>query len=77
MCLKTCNARINYRYNNKEKMKKATIYFRDHIHPVVNGIYRDSVEKILGLIAKQMAKTLIASKSAIALSLAKISTQTT
>jgi len=49
-------------------MTRAAIHFRDHNHPVAKEMYRDSMEKICGLIADQIAKTPIATNSAIALS---------
>ncbi len=52
-------------------MTRAAIHFGDHMHPVAKGVYRDSAEKILGLIAQQVAKTPTATNSAIALSASK------
>jgi len=52
-------------------MTPTTIHFRDYTHHIVKGMYRDSIEKISRLIAKQVAKMPMATNSAIALSTSK------
>ena len=71
MCLSLCQARMYYSYSDDPKMSRATIHLGVHAHLVAKGMYRDSTEKISGLIAKQVAKTPKATNSAIALSASK------
>jgi len=52
MCLSTCDARICYCYSDDPQITRVAIHFRDHNHPVAKGMYRDSIVKICGLIAK-------------------------
>lgn len=66
-CLSTRDARMYYSYNGNDKMRRAAIHLGSHAHPVAKGMYRDSAEKICGLIAEQVAKTPTATNSAIAL----------
>jgi len=51
-CFNTCDARMYYSYSDNPKMNKAAIYFGVHAHLVAKDMYKDSVEKISGLIAK-------------------------
>ena len=70
-CLNTCNARIYYYYSDNSKMSRAAIHLGHHLHPVAKGMYRDSTDRIYGLIADQIAKSPTTTNSAIALSASK------
>jgi len=52
-------------------MTRAAIHYGDHNHPMAIGMYRDSMVKICRLIAEQVAKTPMATNSAIALCTSK------
>jgi len=66
-CPSTCDTRIYYSYADNPKMSRAAIHFGEHCHPIAEGMYRDSIQEICGLIAKQIAKTPMATNSTIAL----------
>ena len=52
-------------------MTRAAIHLGKHYHPVAKGTYRDSAREISELIGEQVAKTPIATNSAIVLSASK------
>jgi len=52
-------------------MTRAAIHFGNHTHPIAKGMYRDSAKEISGLIAEEVAKTSMATNSAIVLSTSK------
>ena len=70
-CLSACKARIYFAYSDNPEMTRGAIHLGHHGHPVARGMYRNSTEVICGLIAEQVAKTLIATNSAITLSASK------
>jgi len=52
VCLSKCDARIYYCYTDNPKMSRVAIHFGEHAHPVAKDMYRDSTQKICGLIAE-------------------------
>jgi len=52
-------------------MTRACIHLGSHSHPVANGLYRESLDTISSLIAREVAKTPTAKTSAIALAASK------
>ena len=51
-CLQKCKGKIYYCYSENLQMTQAAIYLEVHAHPVAKGMYRDSTEKIYGLIVE-------------------------
>jgi len=57
-----------YSYNRGNlELNRIAIHFGDHAHFIVKDMYRDSVEKIYGLIEEHVAKTPMANNSTIVL----------
>jgi hypothetical protein len=52
-------------------MSRACIHLRMHNHPVSDGICRETLDTIFGLIAKEVFKTPTAKNSAIAMATSK------
>ena len=71
MCLAACKARIYFVYTDNIEMTRVAIHFGEHGHPVAKGMYRDSTEMICRLIVEQVAKTPMATNSAITFSASK------
>jgi len=65
MHLTTCDARMQYSYNNNLKMNLAAIYFKGHANPIAKGMYRSLATNTCRLIVELVAKTPMATNFAI------------
>jgi hypothetical protein len=69
-CVNFCPGRIYY-VLGKGDMSRACIHLGMHNHPVSDGISRETLDIIFGLIAQEVSKTPIAKNSAIAMAASK------
>jgi hypothetical protein len=70
ICVNICPGRIYY-VLGKGDMSRAYIHLGMHNHPVSDGIYRETLDSISGLIAQEVSKTPTAKNSAIAMAASK------
>jgi hypothetical protein len=69
-CVNFCDARIYY-VLSKSDMTRACIHLGMHNHPVSDGICRETLDTISGLIAQEVSKTPTTKNSAIAMAASK------
>jgi hypothetical protein len=70
ICVNFCPRRIYY-VLGKDDMSRACIYLGMHNHPVSDGICRETLDTISGLIAQEVSKTPTAKNSAIPMAASK------
>jgi hypothetical protein len=66
ICVNLCPGHIYY-VLGKDDMSRACIHLRMHNHPVSDGIYRETLDTISGLIAQEVSKTPTTKNYAIAI----------